>query len=154
VWDDAMSCIVVSKEMSASSVSISSGESTTTASSVGSNDTWSQTNSKEDEIEAEVRALRLNDKRHRERRSGLPVTKEKSSFSLWSFAKSVIGLDVTRITMPIHFNEPLSFTQRICEDLEYVELLHAAHRCKSSVQRIAHIAAFAVSCFASAEGRY
>ena len=28
-----------------------------------------------------------------------------------SFAKSVIGLDVTRITMPIHFNEPLSFTQ-------------------------------------------
>lgn len=28
-----------------------------------------------------------------------------------SFAKSVIGLDLTKITMPVHFNEPLSFTQ-------------------------------------------
>ena len=28
--------------------------------------------------------------------------------------------------MPVYFNEPLSFTQRIVEDIEYVDLLHKA----------------------------
>ena len=28
--------------------------------------------------------------------------------------------------MPVHFNEPLSFTQRIVEDIEYSDLLDKA----------------------------
>ena len=31
--------------------------------------------------------------------------------SLYRFLKNLIGKDVTRISMPVHFNEPLSFTQ-------------------------------------------
>jgi hypothetical protein len=31
--------------------------------------------------------------------------------------------------MPVCFNEPLSFTQRLAEDLEYAQLLDAAAKC-------------------------
>ena len=51
-------------------------------------------------------------------------------FCWLSFLKHVLGRDVTRVTMPVYFNEPLSFTQRIVEDIEYVDLLHkAAGKC-------------------------
>ena len=29
----------------------------------------------------------------------------------FSFMKSVVGKDLTKVTMPVHFNEPLSFLQ-------------------------------------------
>lgn len=31
-----------------------------------------------------------------------------------------IGKDLSKIAMPVNFNEPLSFTQRLCEDMEHV----------------------------------
>ena len=39
--------------------------------------------------------------------------------SINSFLKSVIGKDLTKVTMPVHFNEPLSFLQVIHQDTEY-----------------------------------
>ena len=53
------------------------------------------------------------------------------------FLKHFLGHDLTRVTMPVHINEPLSFTQRIVEDLEYSDLLHKAAgghaRCRVNV---------------------
>ncbi|KAI8817986.1 Oxysterol-binding protein-domain-containing protein [Fimicolochytrium jonesii] len=56
----------------------------------------------------------------------LDPSKPKPSLAIWSFLRSAIGKDLTKITLPVFFNEPLSMLQRMCEDIEYVELLSLA----------------------------
>lgn len=43
--------------------------------------------------------------------------------TLWSVLKDCIGRDLSRISIPVFFNEPTSFLQRQCEDLQYCDLL-------------------------------
>jgi hypothetical protein len=50
------------------------------------------------------------------------------SLAVWSFLKSAIGKDLSKITLPVLFNEPLSMLQRMCEDIEFIELLSLASR--------------------------
>jgi hypothetical protein len=57
--------------------------------------------------------------------------------------------DLSRIAMPVNFNEPISFAQRLCEDLEYSELLHRAASCTTSAERMVWVAAFTASGFAT-----
>ncbi|CAD7699553.1 unnamed protein product [Ostreobium quekettii] len=70
-------------------------------------------------------------------------------FSLWSILKNAIGGDLTRITMPSTINEPLSALQRLAEDLEYDAILQRAMSCTSSIDRLLHVSAFAVSSYSS-----
>ncbi|KAL2911287.1 hypothetical protein HK105_209244 [Polyrhizophydium stewartii] len=58
----------------------------------------------------------------------LDPAKPKPTLAVWSFLKSAIGKDLTKITLPVFFNEPLSMLQRMCEDIEYIELLSLAGR--------------------------
>ncbi|KAL6217176.1 hypothetical protein ACLB2K_010393 [Fragaria x ananassa] len=84
-----------------------------------------------------------------------PVEKEKS-VSLWSMIKDNIGKDLTKICLPVYFNEPLSSLQKGFEDLEYSYLLDRAYewgKRGNSLMRILNVAAFAVSGYASTEGR-
>ncbi|XP_043237792.1 oxysterol-binding protein-related protein 1-like [Amphibalanus amphitrite] len=67
------------------------------------------------------------------------------NFSVWSVLKSAVGKELTKITMPVVFNEPLSFLQRVSEYMEYAHLLQAADREADSVSRMQYVAAFAVS---------
>ena len=48
-----------------------------------------------------------------------------SQFSPWyrSIMKNCIGKELTKIPMPVNFNEPLSTLQRLAEDFEYSSLL-------------------------------
>lgn len=55
-----------------------------------------------------------------------PVEKEKS-VSLWSMIKDNIGKDLTKVCLPVYFNEPLSSLQKCYEDLEYSYLLDRAY---------------------------
>jgi hypothetical protein len=48
--------------------------------------------------------------------------------AIWSFLKSAIGKDLTKISLPVLFNEPISMLQRLCEDIEFIELLSLAAR--------------------------
>ncbi|XP_030946762.1 oxysterol-binding protein-related protein 2A isoform X2 [Quercus lobata] len=94
---------------------------------------------------------------HIERRKKLPdpVEKEKG-VSLWSMIKDNVGKDLTRVCLPVYFNEPISSLQKCCEDLEYSFLLDKAYeygKAGNSLQRILNVAAFAVSGYASSEGR-
>ncbi|KAI8907712.1 Oxysterol-binding protein-domain-containing protein [Powellomyces hirtus] len=61
-------------------------------------------------------------------RTSIPIdlSKPKPSLAVWSFLKSAIGKDLSKVTLPVFFNEPLSMLQRMCEDIEYVELLSLA----------------------------
>ncbi|XP_019417292.1 PREDICTED: oxysterol-binding protein-related protein 1C-like [Lupinus angustifolius] len=84
-----------------------------------------------------------------------PVEKEKG-VSLWSMIKDNIGKDLTKVCLPVYFNEPLSSLQKCCEEMEYSYLLDQAYewgRRGNSLMRILYVAAFAVSGYASTEGR-
>ena len=82
-----------------------------------------------------------------------PRAKEANQVSLWSILKNSIGKDLTRMTLPVNFNEPLSMLQRMCEDMEYAQLLDIASKKENSLDRIQFIAAFAASNYASTDGR-
>ncbi|ERM95326.1 hypothetical protein AMTRI_Chr04g183010 [Amborella trichopoda] len=84
-----------------------------------------------------------------------PVEKEKG-VSLWSMIKDNIGKDLTRVCLPVYFNEPLSSLQKCFEDLEYSYLLDRAYewgKRGNSLMRMLNVAAFAVSGYASTDGR-
>ncbi|WOL01133.1 oxysterol-binding protein-related protein 1C isoform X1 [Canna indica] len=84
-----------------------------------------------------------------------PIEKEKG-VSLWSMIKDNIGKDLTKVCLPVYFNEPISSLQKCFEDLEYSYLIDRAHewgKKGNSIMRILNVAAFAVSGYASTDGR-
>lgn len=91
------------------------------------------------------------------RRYNLPEPKEKEKpVGLWSIIKDNIGKDLSGVCLPVYFNEPLSSLQKCCEDLEYSYLIDHAFewgRQGNDLMRILSVAAFAVSGYASTEGR-
>ena len=72
---------------------------------------------------------------------------------LWGILKSMIGKDMTRMTLPVSFNEPTSLLYRVVEDMEYVDLLDVAAERTDSTERLLYVAAFAASIYASTIGR-
>uniref|UniRef100_A0A4W5RIS5 Oxysterol binding protein 2b n=1 Tax=Hucho hucho TaxID=62062 RepID=A0A4W5RIS5_9TELE len=84
----------------------------------------------------------------RRRRSHIP-DKPNYSLNLWSIMKNCIGKELSKIPMPVNFNEPLSMLQRLTEDLEYHELLDKAARCESSLEQLCLVAAFSVSSYST-----
>ncbi|KAK4746002.1 hypothetical protein SAY87_012314 [Trapa incisa] len=93
-----------------------------------------------------------------ERRKKLPdpVEKEKG-VSLWSMIKDNVGKDLTRVCLPVYFNEPLSSLQKCFEDLEYSHILDQAYKDGkegNSLLRALKVAAFAISGYASSKGRH
>ena len=55
-----------------------------------------------------------------------PIEKEKG-VSLWSMIKDNIGKDLTKVCLPVYFNEPLSSLQKCFEEMEYSYLLDRAY---------------------------
>ncbi|PVU98704.1 hypothetical protein BB560_000576 [Smittium megazygosporum] len=87
-------------------------------------------------------------------RDSLPLSgNKKPSLNLWSIIKSAVGKDLSRISVPVFFNEPLSFLQRFTEDLEYSNLLDIASKVPKSSDRTMLVAAFAISNYSSTFGR-
>jgi len=60
---------------------------------------------------------------------------------------------MTRMTLPVSFNEPTSLLQRVAEDMEYTDLLDKASEIIDSTERMIYVAAFAASEYASTIGR-
>ncbi|CCE66216.1 hypothetical protein TPHA_0P00580 [Tetrapisispora phaffii CBS 4417] len=73
----------------------------------------------------------------------------RPKISLWGVLKSMVGKDMTRMTLPVSFNEPTSLLQRVTEDLEYSQLADMAATYEDSTLRMLYVAAFAGSSFAS-----
>ncbi|XP_054723280.1 oxysterol-binding protein-related protein 2-like isoform X1 [Uloborus diversus] len=83
-------------------------------------------------------------------RPTLPVPQfSRNDFSVWSILKQCIGKELSKITMPVVFNEPLSFLQRISENVEYYHLLEKANLSEDPVKRLEYVSAFAVACISS-----
>jgi hypothetical protein len=85
----------------------------------------------------------------REFRQRMPHIAPPCNISVSSILRKNIGKDWSSIPMPVALNEPLSALQRLCEELEYSELLDAAAKCPSSLDRMVLVAAFAVSGYAN-----
>ncbi|XP_038127786.1 oxysterol-binding protein 1-like isoform X2 [Cyprinodon tularosa] len=84
----------------------------------------------------------------RQRRTRIP-DKPNYYLNLWSIMKNCIGKELSKIPMPVNFNEPLSMLQRLSEDLEYHELLDKAAKCHNSLEQMCYVAAFTVSSYST-----
>ncbi|XP_076829427.1 oxysterol-binding protein-related protein 1 [Brachyhypopomus gauderio] len=94
------------------------------------------------------------DKAHRngvkKHRNALPAPMfSRNDVSIWSILKKCIGMELSKIAMPVIFNEPLSFLQRLTEYMEHTYLIHQANASTDSIHRMKCVAAFAVSAVAS-----
>ncbi|KAK4884344.1 hypothetical protein RN001_000615 [Aquatica leii] len=88
------------------------------------------------------------------RRTALPVARPiTEGLSLWNILYKNIGKDLSQISMPVALNEPLNILQRLCEELEYSELLDKAAEVNDPYERMVYVAAFAVSAYASSYSR-
>ncbi|XP_043703769.1 oxysterol-binding protein-related protein 1D-like [Telopea speciosissima] len=107
------------------------------------------------EVDVEIKAIEYP---YVKRRDRLPESKEKEKpVGLWSIIKENIGKDLSGVCLPVYFNEPLSSLQKCFEDLEYSYLVDRASewgKKGNSLMRILNVAAFAVSGYASTEGRH
>ncbi|KAL2023139.1 hypothetical protein VTK56DRAFT_3745 [Thermocarpiscus australiensis] len=86
------------------------------------------------------------------RRKTIPPAKVAPP-SLIAFVRKNVGKDLSTISMPVSANEPLSLLQRMAEQLEYAQLLDAATRQERARDRLAHVAAFAVSQFSNGRAK-
>lgn len=74
----------------------------------------------------------------------------RPKISLWGVLKNLIGKDMTRMTLPVSFNECTNLLQRSAEDMEYTDLLDkAATIVDDPGERMAYVAAFAASSYSS-----
>ncbi|GLU01008.1 hypothetical protein SLE2022_183350 [Rubroshorea leprosula] len=139
-----------------SSSSFKSNGSDIRTSSFSSDDGGLNAIESEDDVDPSIRSVGTNYP-HIKRRKKLPepIEKEKG-VSLWSMIKDNIGKDLTKVCLPVYFNEPISSLQKCFEDLEYSYLIDRA--CEwgkrgNGLMRILNVAAFAMSGYASTEGR-
>ncbi|KAM9307485.1 oxysterol-binding protein-related protein 3 [Gastrophryne carolinensis] len=83
-------------------------------------------------------------------RTSLPAPcPNTSNISLWNILRNNIGKDLSKVSMPVQLNEPLNTLQRLCEELEYSELLDKAAQTQDPFVRMIYVATFAVSAYAS-----
>lgn len=78
---------------------------------------------------------------------------DRPKISLWDILKSMIGKDMTKMTLPVSFNEPTSLLYRCGEVIEYADLLDLAAERADPMERFIYVAAFAASEYASTIGR-
>ncbi|RVE57979.1 hypothetical protein OJAV_G00204490 [Oryzias javanicus] len=84
------------------------------------------------------------------RRTYLPAPcPDTSNINLWNILRNNIGKDLSKVSMPVELNEPLNTLQRMCEELEYSELLDKAAETEDPFERMVLVAAFAVSGYSS-----
>ncbi|XP_031171234.1 oxysterol-binding protein-related protein 7 isoform X1 [Sander lucioperca] len=82
------------------------------------------------------------------RRTTLPAhCPDNSHVGLMAILYNNIGKDLARVSMPAALNEPVNLLQRLCEELEYSELLDIASNTSDPYQRMVYIAAFAISSY-------
>lgn len=71
------------------------------------------------------------------RRTVLPAPcKDNSHIGIMTILYNNIGKDLSRVSMPVALNEPLSLLQRLSEELEYSDLLDIANQIDDPYERM------------------
>jgi len=63
--------------------------------------------------------------------------------------RKAIGQDLSRIALPVILNEPLGLLQKLCEEMEYSDLLDRASQTDDAHLRLVYVAAFIVSTYSA-----
>ena len=71
-------------------------------------------------------------------RYSIPIS-YNTKMNIWQIIRQNIGKILTKITVPITFNEPLTFLQRSVERLQYINLLKKANNSSNQYERISLI---------------
>lgn len=87
------------------------------------------------------------------RRTALPAPVSGEDISLLSILRKNVGKDLSTVAMPVSLNEPINVLQRLCEELEYSELLDKAAGLEDSLDRLVYVTAFAVSGYSTTQWR-
>lgn len=89
------------------------------------------------------------------RRTTMPAPgADNSHIGIMTILYNNIGKDLSRVSMPVALNEPVSLLQRLSEELEYSELLDIANTIDDPYERMVYVAAFSISGYAWASWRY
>lgn len=71
------------------------------------------------------------------RRTSLPAQcTDNSHIGIMSILYNNIGKDLSRVSMPVALNEPVSLLQRLSEELEYTDLLDVANHIDDPYERM------------------
>ena len=69
----------------------------------------------------------------------------KAKIGVWTILKDIIHKDLTKIGLPIYFNDPTTMLQRIGTSFEYKDILDMAATDPDPVRRVALIGIFQIS---------
>ena len=108
-----------------------------------------------DELEQEVKReskisvmLNLNEPKEKEEekvRTTLPALKGDVKMSLLKVLKDAVGKDLTKFSVPVYFNEPISMLQKTAELMEFDGLLKKASETQDPMLRLSYVAAINLS---------
>lgn len=87
-------------------------------------------------------------------RTNLPqLSGPREALNVFSLIKDCVGKDLSKISFPVQLNEPMSFLQRLAEDIEYSELLDQAAAEPDPDRRLMYAATLVISHYSSTQGR-
>jgi hypothetical protein len=79
-------------------------------------------------------------------RKELPWFKDPNiKVSIWAIIKDSIGKDISKLSVPVYFNDPTSLLQKCAQSLEYNSILDEAIKIEETAMRLAYIAVHAIS---------
>ena len=87
-------------------------------------------------------------------RTELPSPRAKHSINLFKILKDCIGKDLTKFSMPVYFNEPISMLQKIWETMQHESLLSKAAKQKDSLLRLIYVSAFCIAQYSGTQNRW
>lgn len=71
--------------------------------------------------------------------------------SIWAILKDSIGKDITKMAVPVYFNEPLNLLQKAAQYNEYTSILDKACQEQDQAKRLALVSIFATTGLTSIE---
>jgi hypothetical protein len=79
-------------------------------------------------------------------RKELPWFKDPNiKVSIWAIIKDSIGKDISKLSVPVYFNDPTSLLQKCAQSLEYNHILDEAIMLTSQEMRLAYIGVHAIT---------
>lgn len=85
-------------------------------------------------------------------RDVLPYFKDpKVKISIWTILKDSIGKDISKLSVPVYFNDPLNILQKCCNSMEYNDLLDLAIADPDPFRRLALVAIYSITMLSTVE---
>jgi hypothetical protein len=77
---------------------------------------------------------------------------ESQRYSIFKSLSSKLGMDITvGVTLPVWLCEPVTVIQRMCEMLNFCDLLEEASKLENPLDRLAYVAVFAITAYNGTE---